>query len=238
MKLLENGDMATVGLIIRWDSATICRMEDIGSLRREYSRAGLNREDLCPKPIDQFRLWFEQAREAGVDEPNALSLATVDERGRPSQRMVLLKAFDEKGLVFFTNYRSRKAKHLAENAAASILFPWIQLERQLIVEGDCEKISTLQSLKYFSSRPRGSRLGAWVSDQSSVISSRKILEMKLEEMKRKFGEGEIPLPDFWGGFRLKPRRFEFWQGRPSRLHDRFEYVKDEKGDWTTARLSP
>ncbi|MBC2600839.1 pyridoxamine 5'-phosphate oxidase [Puniceicoccus vermicola] len=213
-------------------------MEDIGSLRREYSRAGLNREDLCPKPIDQFRLWFEQAREAGVDEPNALSLATVDERGRPSQRMVLLKAFDEKGLVFFTNYRSRKAKHLAENAAASILFPWIQLERQLIVEGDCEKISTLQSLKYFSSRPRGSRLGAWVSDQSSVISSRKILEMKLEEMKRKFGEGEIPLPDFWGGFRLKPRRFEFWQGRPSRLHDRFEYVKDEKGDWTTARLSP
>lgn len=213
-------------------------MEDIGSLRREYSRAGLNREDLCPKPIDQFRLWFEQARGAGVDEPNALSLATVDERGRPSQRMVLLKAFDEKGLVFFTNYRSRKAKHLAENAAASILFPWIQLERQLIVEGDCEKISTLQSLKYFSSRPRGSRLGAWVSDQSSVISSRKILEMKLEEMKRKFGEGEIPLPDFWGGFRLKPRRFEFWQGRPSRLHDRFEYVKDEKGNWTAARLSP
>lgn len=213
-------------------------MTDIGSLRREYTQAGLNREDLSTDPMDQFRRWFEQAKEAGIAEPNALSLATVDQEGRPSQRMVLLKAFDEEGLVFFTNYRSRKAQHLASNAAASILFPWVQLERQLIVEGVCEKISTLQSLRYFASRPRGSRLGAWVSDQSSVISSRKILEMKLEEMKRKFGEGEIPLPDFWGGFRLVPRRFEFWQGRPSRLHDRFEYLRDSGGEWRLARLSP
>ncbi len=214
-------------------------MEDIGSLRREYTREGLSREDLCPDPLNQFRLWFSQAQTAGIEEPNALSLATVDAEGRPSQRMVLLKAFDEKGLVFFTNYRSRKAKHLSANAAASVLFPWVQLERQLIVEGHCEKISTLQSLRYFSSRPRGSRLGAWVSDQSSVISSRKMLEMKLEEIKRKFGEGEIPLPDFWGGYRLRPQRFEFWQGRPSRLHDRFEYVREEGGQsWSIARLSP
>jgi len=188
--------------------------------------------------MEQFRKWFEQARAAGVDEPNALCLATVDPQGQASQRMVLLKAFDEEGLVFFTNYRSRKAEHLARNAAASMLFPWVQLERQLIVEGNCEKISTMQSLRYFTSRPRGSRLGAWVSDQSSVISSRKVLEMKWEEMKRKFGEGEIPLPDFWGGYRLRPRRFEFWQGRPSRLHDRFEYRRAAEGRWEISRLSP
>jgi len=162
----------------------------------------------------------------------------VDECGRASQRMVLLKAYDEEGFVFFTNYRSRKAAHLAANSNASMLFPWVGLERQLIIEGECRKISTAQSLKYFASRPRGSRIGAWVSDQSSVISSRKVLEMKWEEMKRKFGEGEIPLPDFWGGFRLKPRRFEFWQGRPSRLHDRFEYHLSEKGGWDVRRLSP
>ncbi len=213
-------------------------MNDIGSLRRDYTKAGLDRESMAADPLDQFRLWFEQARDAGIDEPNAMNLATADEEGRPSQRMVLLKAYDSEGYVFFTNYRSRKARHLAANPTASLLFPWIQLERQLIVEGTCEKISAVQSLRYFASRPRGSRLGAWVSDQSSVISSRKILEMKLEEMKRKFGEGEIPLPDFWGGFRLRPRRYEFWQGRPSRLHDRFEYSIGGDGSWCLARLSP
>lgn len=229
---------ATVGLRHGQDSAIVRRMEDIGSLRREYTQSGLSREDLAAEPIDQFRTWFDQAKSAGIDEPNALSLATADERGRPSQRMVLLKAFDDEGLVFFTNYSSRKARHLGERSSASMLFPWVQLERQVIVEGECEKISTAQSLRYFTSRPRGSRLGAWVSDQSSVISSRKILEMKWEEMKRKFGNGEIPLPDFWGGYRLRPRRFEFWQGRPSRLHDRFEYQGDGEGRWTIARLSP
>lgn len=207
-------------------------------MRREYSQSGLGKDDLAENPFDQFRVWFDQAREAGLEEPNALSLSTVDGERRPSQRMVLLKAFDTKGFVFFTNYRSRKAKHLEANAAASILFPWIQLERQLIIEGDCEKISAVQSLRYFLSRPRGSRLGAWVSDQSSVVSSRKVLEMKMEEMKRKFGDGEIPLPDFWGGYRLKPRRFEFWQGRPSRLHDRFEYTLATDGGWDVRRLSP
>ncbi|MFP4351605.1 MAG: pyridoxamine 5'-phosphate oxidase [Puniceicoccaceae bacterium] len=214
-------------------------MNDIGSLRRDYTMAGLDRESMAADPLDQFRLWFEQARGAGIDEPNAMTLATSDEEGRPSQRMVLLKAYDWEGYVFFTNYRSRKARHLAANPAASLLFPWIQLERQLIVEGVCEKISAARSLRYFASRPRGSRLGAWVSDQSSVISSRKILEMKLEEIKRKFGGGEIPLPDFWGGFRLRPRRYEFWQGRPSRLHDRFEYSLDSGGgSWRLSRLSP
>jgi len=213
-------------------------MDDIASLRQEYTKAGLQKEDLAETPLDQFRIWFEQAREAGIGEPNALSLSTVDGNGRPSQRMVLLKAFDAGGFVFFTNYRSRKARHLEERPGASMLFPWTGLERQLIVEGECERISAVQSLRYFASRPRGSRLGAWVSDQSSVISSRKVLEMKMEEMKRRFGDGEIPLPDFWGGYRLKPDRFEFWQGRPSRLHDRFEYVLTDSGGWQIRRLSP
>lgn len=213
-------------------------LNDISELRREYTRAGLTRESLHADPLEQFRIWFSQADEAGIEEPNALVLGTTDEEGRPSQRMVLLKAFDEKGFVFFTNYRSRKAEHLRQTAHASFLFPWISLERQLMIEGPCEKISTLQSFRYFSSRPRGSRLGAWVSDQSKVIDSRKILEMKLEEMKRKFGDGEIPLPDFWGGYRLQPRRYEFWQGRPNRLHDRFEYQRKEDGGWSIHRLSP
>jgi pyridoxamine 5'-phosphate oxidase len=213
-------------------------MPDIGSLRRDYRQAGLERQDLAADPVEQFRKWFEQARVAGVEEPNATVLATADPEGGPSQRMVLLKAYDAEGFVFFTNYRSRKAVHLEKNPRASLLFPWVQLERQLVVEGDCAKIPARRSLQYFLSRPRGSRIGAWVSDQSSVITSRKALEMKWEEMKRKFGEGEIPLPDFWGGYLLRPRRFEFWQGRPSRLHDRFEYRREENGVWRIDRLSP
>lgn len=210
---------------------------NIEDYRREYTRDGLDRAALPDDPLAFFDQWFRQATEAGVVEPNAMVLATVGEGGQPSQRTVLLKAFDRDGLVFFTNYTSRKSREIEANPRVCLLFPWIGLERQLIVEGRCERIPAARSLRYFLSRPRGSQIGAWVSQQSSVISSRKILEMKFEEMKRKFGEGKVPLPDFWGGYRVQPERYEFWQGRPNRLHDRFEYRLS--GDlWLISRLSP
>ena len=153
-------------------------------------------------------------------------------------RTVLLKLFDENGFVFFTNYKSRKADQIAENPNVATLFNWVALERQVSIIGVAEKIDTSESLKYFLSRPRGSQLGAWVSDQKSVLSSRKILEMKLDEIKRKFAKGKIPLPDFWGGYRIKPDSFEFWQGRPNRLHDRFLYSKSDNESWCIERLAP
>lgn len=211
---------------------------DVGTLRREYTCGGLDRDDLAKDPINQFRVWFEQARAAELPEPNAMVLATVGSEGQPSQRTVLLKAYDEGGFVFFTNYRSRKAREIEANPRVGLCFPWFPLERQVTVRGRAEKISRMESMRYFLSRPVGSRLGAWVSDQSAVISSRKILEMKLGEMKRKFSDGEVPLPDFWGGFRVVPEAVEFWQGRESRLHDRFEYVSAEDGGWSCRRLSP
>ena len=167
-----------------------------------------------------------------------MSLATVGQDLRPRVRTVLLKIFDERGFVFFTNYESRKARQIAENENVSLLFPWLALERQVIVCGTAEKISTAESLAYFVTRPRGSQLGAWVSAQSSVITTRSLLEQKWEEMKRKFGEGQVPLPDFWGGYRVVPRDIEFWQGRPSRLHDRFSYTRQPDGTWKIERLSP
>lgn len=211
---------------------------DIGQLRKEYSRLGLTRETLAPHPVDQFEQWFEQASHAELNEPNAMSLATVDETHRPSMRTVLLKQFDREGFVFYTNYNSAKARHMAANPEVSLLFPWIALERQVIICGRAEKISAMQSLKYFTSRPRGSRIGAWVSDQSSVISSRKVLEMQWEKMKQKFADGEVPLPDFWGGYRVEPRTVEFWQGRENRLHDRFIYTLTKDKQWEINRLSP
>ena len=210
---------------------------DIGALRREYTQAGLSRSTLASNPLQQFNLWFEQAVSAQVLEPNAMQLATVAANGKPSIRTVLLKSYDEQGFVFFTNYHSQKSQQISENPQVALLLFWKELERQVEITGRAEKISTLESLRYFTTRPRGSQLGAWVSAQSSIITSRKLLEMKLDEMKRKFSAGEIPLPDFWGGYRIVPETIEFWQGRPSRLHDRFEYRRIAS-DWELVRLAP
>lgn len=210
---------------------------DLSDFRKEYSAKGLRREDLESDPLDQFEHWFSQTVELKLHEPNAMSLATVDESGRPLLRTVLLKYFDRDGFVFFTNYESRKAAHMAGNPQVSLLFPWITLERQVIVQGHAQKISAAESLKYFTSRPRESQLGAWVSSQSSVISSRKLLMQKLSELKEKFSEGEIPLPSFWGGYRVVPETIEFWQGGPARLHDRFLYTRNDS-NWSIDRLSP
>ena len=209
---------------------------DVAELRRNYTRDGLRRNSLDPDPVGQFRRWFTDAVAAELVEPNAMVLSTTDGR-RPSSRTVLLKAYDERGFVFFTNYESRKARDIAAQAEVSLLFPWYPLERQVGLLGKAERISAAESLAYFASRPHGSRLGAWVSQQSTVITSRKLLEMKWEEVKRKFSEGEVPLPSFWGGFRVVPVEFEFWQGRENRLHDRFRYVRSVDG-WTVERLAP
>ena len=209
---------------------------DPAALRREYAQQGLRRGDLDPDPVAQFRRWFGEASGAGLVEPNAMVLSTTDGH-RPSARSVLLKAYDERGFVFFTNYGSRKARDIAADPHVSLLFPWYPLERQIGILGRAEQISTAESLAYFASRPHGSRLGAWVSQQSSVINSRKLLEMKWDEVKRKFADGEIPLPSFWGGFRVVPSEIEFWQGRENRLHDRFRYTRAGKF-WTIERLAP
>ncbi len=212
------------------------RHPDVAELRRNYTRDGLRRSDLDPDPIGQFRKWFTEAVAAELVEPNAMVLGTTDGK-RPSARSVLLKAYDERGFVFFTNYESRKAQDIAANAHVSLLFPWYPLERQVSILGRAERISTAESLAYFVSRPHGSRLGAWVSQQSSVITSRQLLEMKLEEIKQRFADGEVPLPSFWGGFRVVPSEIEFWQGRENRLHDRFRYTLSGTA-WAIERLSP
>lgn len=213
---------------------------DPSSQRRSYERGALDLDDLDPDPVAQFRAWFEEATGCGeVIEPNAMTLSTVDAEGQPSSRTVLLKAYDERGFVFFTNYESRKAREIAANPKVALLFPWLALERQVKIQGTAEKISRNDTVKYFLSRPIGHRLGAWVSNQSSVVSSKSLLLNKLEEMKRKFADGEIPCPDFWGGYRVVPTRFEFWQGGKDRVHDRFEYrVGETPSDWIISRLAP
>ena len=210
---------------------------DLADFRKVYSDRGLHREEMSADPVTQFSAWFQQATELGLHEPNAMTLATVDATGMPFQRTVLLKYFDAAGFVFFTNYGSRKAAQMAENPRVSLLFPWIVLERQVIIQGTVEKISSAESLKYFTSRPRESQIGAWVSNQSEVITSRKFLMQKLSEIKEKFAHGEIPLPSFWGGYRVVPEMIEFWQGGPARLHDRFLYRRTD-GNWEIDRLSP
>ena len=211
--------------------------EDIASIRKEYSQASLDIDSVHKSPFKQFEQWFQEALVSDILEPNAMVLGTVDTAGQSFQRTVLLKSFDEIGLVFYTNYSSRKAQHMENNTRVSLLFPWYPLERQVIITGEAQKVTKKESLAYFLSRPRGSQLGAWVSHQSQVINSRSLLEKKLHEMKEKFKDGKIPLPDHWGGFRVVPSSFEFWQGRPSRLHDRVMYEK-QNALWDISRLSP
>lgn len=207
-------------------------------LRQHVMATGLRHDELEPNPFKQFESWYQQTIETGIYEPGAMTLATVDEQGQPWQRIVLLKLFDEKGFVFFTNYESRKARQMAQNPNVSLLFPWHSMGRQVKITGETEKISTAESLKYFATRPRGSQLGAWASSQSQVIKSRSVLDSMYESMKQKFLNNEVPLPSFWGGYRVKPKSFEFWQARDSRLHDRFMYRKNENNEWYSERLAP
>ena len=211
---------------------------DIFEFRNEYLKGGLERSMLSENPFVQFKQWFENAVECNITEPNAMTVSTVSPEGKPSSRVVLLKSWDEQGFVFYTNYNSQKATDLKLNKNICAIFSWLDIERQLRIEGTAEKVSMAESARYFLSRPFGSRLGAWVSRQSSVISSRSLLEMQFQKMKEKFANGDVPLPDFWGGIRIIPERFEFWQGRANRLHDRFEYARKGNGTWQISRLSP
>ena len=212
---------------------------DISQFRREYLKGGLSRANLKEDPILQFAEWFDQARKTEIADPTAMTLATVGTDGQPSQRTVLLKYYDEKGFVFFTNFESRKAREIKDNGKVSLLFVWLDLERQVMINGIASKISAAESAKYFMTRPKESQMAAWVSSQSHTLSSRQILLQKFQEMKRKIGEGKVPLPSFWGGYRVEPVEIEFWQGRKNRLHDRFLYTKTtDSNKWAIERLAP
>lgn len=211
---------------------------DLPDMRRQYTRAHLTRDALHADPLVQFETWLKDAVDEKVLEPNAMTLATATPDGRPLVRTVLLKALDARGFVFFTNLESRKAAHIAANPHVSLLFPWLALERQVIITGTATRISTAETLKYFLSRPRDSQIAAWASRQSHAISSRKVLEMEWARLKEKFSAGEVPLPSFWSGFRVEPQSIEFWQGGPSRLHDRFQYTRTEQSTWQIDRLAP
>ena len=210
----------------------------IADFRQEYNQAALTKADIAKEPIAQLRAWLEQARAVEGLGGTAMTLATVSGDGRPSARIVLLKGLDERGLAFYTNLESHKGRELKTNPNAALTFWWPALERQVRVEGRVERVSEAEAEAYFSSRPLGSRLGAWASPQSSPLESRKVLETRLEEIRAEFDGDDIPLPPHWGGFRVIPDRFEFWQGRASRLHDRIQYLLDERGDWMITRLAP
>lgn len=213
--------------------------KDLSALRREYAAGELDEATVAGCPFVQFTKWFDQALSAELLEPNAMVLATASREGAPTQRTVLLKYFDPTGFVFFTNYGSRKAHQIAGNSAVSLLFQWLPLHRQVEINGHTEKVSLAESMRYFAKRPRESQLGAWVSRQSEVVSTRSLLLSKWEALRQKFSGGEIPFPTFWGGFRVVPERIEFWQGGAHRLHDRIEYQRPAGStEWTIRRLAP
>lgn len=211
---------------------------NLEELRRTYALRSLDVADLRPDPFEQFDAWMREAIAADLLEPNAMTLATASAAAVPSIRVVLLKGFDARGFVFYTNYHSHKSRDIAANPAVALHFSWLPLERQVAVTGRAGKISAAESLKYFLSRPRDSQLGAWASRQSEVITTRSLLEAKFEEMKGKFLSGEVPVPDFWGGYRVTPESFEFWQGRPNRMHDRLRYRRQADQRWAIERLMP
>ncbi|CAN5630596.1 pyridoxamine 5'-phosphate oxidase [soil metagenome] len=211
---------------------------NIAALRHDYVAHGLRRADLDSDAIKQFARWFGEAAAAEIRDVNAMSLATVDADGGPDIRIVLLKAISDRGFVFFTNYESAKGRQLEVNPKAALTFFWVQLERQIRIRGIVEKTSREESEEYFRSRPLGSQLGAWASGQSTAISNREMLETRLEEVTARFADGNVPLPDYWGGYRLQPATVEFWQGRPNRLHDRFRYTRRADETWVIERLAP
>ncbi|GLU35474.1 pyridoxamine 5'-phosphate oxidase [Trinickia caryophylli] len=212
-------------------------MISLAELRKDYARGSLDETSVDRDPISQFQLWFQQALDAQLPEPNTMTLATADEHGRPSARILLIKGVDKRGFVFYTNYESRKGRDLAVNPQASLLFYWIELERQVRVDGTVEKTGVDESDAYFASRPLGSRIGAWASDQSRPIANRGELEAREKAFAEQFGE-HPPRPPHWGGYRLVPRTIEFWQGRPSRLHDRIVYTRESDDRWSIGRLAP
>jgi pyridoxamine 5'-phosphate oxidase len=211
--------------------------DDLARVRKEYSRHVLSETDVDLNPFVQFKQWFQEALSSRLPEPNAMALATATGEGKPSARMVLLKGYDDRGFVFFTNYEGRKSSELLKNPSAALLFYWSELERQVRIEGTVEKTSRQESEEYFKTRPLESRLGAWASRQSEVIPGRSDLEQKVSDLKESYANREVPVPPYWGGFRLQPQVFEFWQGRENRLHDRIRYSL-QGGIWVIERLSP
>jgi len=206
--------------------------------RRDYNLSGLSEKDLARDPFRQFEQWFQEAEAARIPEPNAMVCSLADRNGRPSSRTVLLKGIDGRGFVFFSNYESRKGRELAENPRASLLFPWIAQERQVIVEGSVKKLSREESDAYFHSRPQASQLAAWASPQSAVIAGRSVLDEAMRTLEKKYAGQKVPVPPYWGGYRVQPDTLEFWQGRHGRLHDRLRYRREQNGDWAIDRLAP
>lgn len=213
-------------------------MNKIAGIRKDYQLQTLSEQEVSPDPIQQFTKWWEEAVQSEIDEVNAFTLATSSLQGKPSARIVLLKGYDKRGFVFFTNYESAKGNELAKNPQASMVFFWKELQRQVRIEGSIEKVTPGESDEYFSSRPAGSRIGAWASPQSKIITNRTEIEKNAEKYQAQYADGNIPRPPYWGGYRLKPLQIEFWQGRANRLHDRIQYTVQKDNSWKIERLAP